>query len=93
MAFGSVWQNWIDIFGQERLKYNFDDPVVDSQTGHFTQLVWKSTSRMGCGWARCDNLGQYVVVCSYETPGNWAGRTHENVGHQIQGNPEDQYQG
>lgn len=33
-------------------------------TGHFTQVVWKGTKRVGCGFAKG------IVTCNYDPPGN-----------------------
>lgn len=33
-------------------------------TGHFTQVVWKNTRRVGCGFAKG------IVTCNYDPPGN-----------------------
>ncbi|MCL5998483.1 MAG: CAP family protein [Chloroflexi bacterium] len=41
--------------------------------GHFTQVVWKATTKVGCGVAR-DNAGQVVWVCNYNPPGNYVGQ-------------------
>jgi len=43
--------------------------------GHYTQLVWADTNRVGCGYAYCPNLwysgGQhYILVCQYSPAGN-----------------------
>lgn len=46
-------------------------------TGHFTQLVWKSSREIGCG-AACD--GSYCVcTCNYYPAGNFIGKHPENV--------------
>ena len=39
--------------------------------GHYTQLVWRGTQRVGCG-IRTDCPGTFssVVVCNYDPPGN-----------------------
>ncbi|GLC61872.1 hypothetical protein PLESTB_001813100 [Pleodorina starrii] len=42
-------------------------------TGHFTQLVWKSTSEVGCGAAAGNGGTCYVVACRYWPPGNTRG--------------------
>jgi pathogenesis-related protein 1 len=39
--------------------------------GHYTQIVWKSTQRVGCGMARCGD--EQVWVCNYDPPGNFIG--------------------
>jgi pathogenesis-related protein 1 len=40
--------------------------------GHYTQLVWSDTERLGCGMADCDGGGQ-VWVCRYDPAGNYTG--------------------
>jgi uncharacterized protein YkwD len=50
-------------------------PVRSGPAGHFTQLVWKGTSRLGCAVnPNCEVNGkkQPLYVCQYEQPGNWA---------------------
>jgi len=40
-------------------------------TGHFTQVVWRATSLVGCGVRYCDNGGSNVMVsCRYRVAGN-----------------------
>jgi len=41
--------------------------------GHYTQVVWESSTRLGCGMAVCPDNGQ-IWVCSYDPPGNYIGR-------------------
>ncbi|KAH0564103.1 hypothetical protein KQX54_009276 [Cotesia glomerata] len=42
-----------------------------SQVGHYTQMVWAPTHRVGCGWAKCNGTrgprGQpyFSYVCNY----------------------------
>lgn len=40
--------------------------------GHYTQIVWRETTGVGCGMAVCDSDGQ-VWVCDYTPPGNVIG--------------------
>ncbi|MQL74773.1 hypothetical protein Taro_007149 [Colocasia esculenta] len=40
--------------------------------GHYTQVVWADTHKVGCGRVRCDS-GAYFIVCSYDPPGNVQG--------------------
>ena len=45
--------------------------------GHFTQVIWASTTELGCGIARCG--GQDIFVCNYSPPGNYVGDEVVNV--------------
>ncbi|XP_043914400.1 uncharacterized protein LOC122790830 [Protopterus annectens] len=50
-------------------KYNFSTPVFQSGTGNFTQMVWKSSTLVGFGFAT-DGKGMFIVVGFYDPPGN-----------------------
>jgi len=48
--------------------------------GHYTQLVWRGTVRVGCAKATCTTGSPFsgsttwdFFVCDYEPPGNWSG--------------------
>ncbi len=44
--------------------------------GHYTQIIWENTSKVGCAMSRYTAgtfKGGYVVVCKYQTPGNYLG--------------------
>jgi pathogenesis-related protein 1 len=40
--------------------------------GHYTQMVWRQTTQLGCGQAICKNT--LIVACNYDPPGNMIGR-------------------
>ena len=40
--------------------------------GHYTQMVWRQTTRLGCGEAVCRNT--LIVACNYDPPGKVLGR-------------------
>jgi len=44
---------------------------------HFTQVVWKDTKQLGCGWSYCN--GDSRVVCQYMNGGNRIGHFDANV--------------
>ncbi|OAA52866.1 CAP domain protein [Cordyceps fumosorosea ARSEF 2679] len=82
---------WANLWGNERVKYSFDAPSFTGETGHFTQLVWKSTTKVGCAEAKC-NYGTNVV-CEYDPAGNVMGGSNfkNNVLPQTSGKVSDQY--
>ncbi|KAJ9094522.1 hypothetical protein QFC19_007932 [Naganishia cerealis] len=47
---------------------------------HFTQVVWKDTTKLGCAIKDCSakNWGHYII-CSYDPSGNMVGETKANV--------------
>ena len=50
-------------------------PVTDKnwyKTGHYTQMVWKSTTHVGIGKAVCKN-GSVLIVANYSPSGNYIG--------------------
>ncbi|QUC17245.1 uncharacterized protein UV8b_01486 [Ustilaginoidea virens] len=97
MSSYDFWGQFTNAWGTERENYNYDDPGFTPETGHFTQVVWKATTSLGCGWAQCsgghDQAFGYYVVCKYDPPGNYNGQFGENVGRQVQGQPADAYMG
>jgi pathogenesis-related protein 1 len=44
-----------------------------SGCGHYTQVVWRNTRRLGCGMATCSN-GAEIWTCNYDPPGNYLGQ-------------------
>lgn len=44
----------MEAWGNERDMYNFDKPTGFTEaTGHFTQLVWRTTTEVGCAAINC----------------------------------------
>lgn len=47
-----------------------DDGPVTGWGGHATQILWKSTTELGCAVSTCDGGGftNNVLVCNYNPP-------------------------
>ncbi|XP_073999857.1 salivary antigen-5-like isoform X1 [Rhodnius prolixus] len=58
--------------------YTFGD-AFSVKTGHYTQIVWKNTTKVGCGYSyfkeRTQGNDWYsgYLVCNYSPAGNWYG--------------------
>uniref|UniRef100_A0A8L9MIG2 CAP domain-containing protein n=1 Tax=Strongyloides ratti TaxID=34506 RepID=A0A8L9MIG2_STRRB len=68
---GVKW--WYD----EIKDYDFNRPGFNMKTGHFTQLVWKSSTNAGFGVV--ERNGVVYVVCKYTPPGNYNNEYQKNV--------------
>lgn len=42
-----------------------------NKSGHYTQMVWKNSARIGCGQSECKDM--LIVICNYDPPGNFMG--------------------
>ncbi|CAN8030152.1 unnamed protein product [Ixodes persulcatus] len=69
----------VDSWYSEIKDYDYANPGFSSKTGHFTQVVWKSTTNVGCAISKAASRAAYFVVCNYDPPGNYAGQYEENV--------------
>ena len=71
----------VDDWYKEINKYNYNDPGFTLDTAHFTQIIWKDTTKMGCGASVRTDEVTYKVVCNYYTAGNIVniGKYSENV--------------
>eukprot|EP00879_Flechtneria_rotunda_P015076 GHRR01015756.1.p1 GENE.GHRR01015756.1~~GHRR01015756.1.p1 ORF type:complete len:375 (+),score=118.02 GHRR01015756.1:504-1628(+) len=65
------WKSTVDAWYNEVQQYNFNNPGWSGSTGHFTQLVWKGTTKMGCGQNKMCSMVTYV--CNYKAAGNMLG--------------------
>lgn len=62
--------------GWENEKKLYSSGVITEKNymriGHYTQIVWRDTSKVGCGEAICN--GTLLLACNYDPPGNYLGR-------------------
>ena len=72
LAYGTITAiEAIDLWYAENAYYSYTDPDYDTfdSYGHFTQLIWNSTTEVGCVVQDCPNSRIYVI-CEYTPQGN-----------------------
>ncbi|XP_029816288.1 peptidase inhibitor R3HDML [Manacus vitellinus] len=83
---------------QEQQHYSFPHPrecsprcpskCSGSVCSHYTQMVWATSSRLGCALGTCANVQVWgstwrhaiLLVCNYAIKGNWLGEAPYKVG-------------
>lgn len=71
--------------------YGQADPDMTNfeQWGHFSQIVWKASTKVGCATVDCTDKGlantggnvpPFFTVCNYQSQGNFGGEYADNVG-------------
>ncbi|XP_010040970.2 pathogenesis-related protein 1 [Eucalyptus grandis] len=53
--------------------YNSNSCAPGKVCGHYTQVVWRNSVRLGCAKAKCATGGT-LVTCNYDPPGNYVGQ-------------------
>lgn len=66
----------VTAWGNEKADYTYASNrcTAGKMCGHYTQVVWKDTTSVGCGMAVCDNPKNQVWVCQYSPAGNYVGQ-------------------
>ena len=62
---------WTD--EEKWFNYKTNSCQPGQQCGHYTQVVWRETSEVGCAVKYCGDQSQNWV-CSYNPPGNYVGK-------------------
>jgi len=85
IAAGTLGNQAVTSWYNEVSAYNYASPGFSMQTGHFTQVVWRGSTQLGCGAARGTknlngrNYNAFYVVCHYAPAGNVTGQFPQNV--------------
>lgn len=63
----------VDAWAGEKADYNYNKNKCKpgKMCGHYTQIVWQTTTKVGCAKIECDGFD--IWVCNYDPPGNWVG--------------------
>ena len=65
--------------------YDYANPGFSGKTGHFTQVVWKNSTELGCAAAQGvatiqgNQYNAFYVVCQYNPAGNVLRQFEDNV--------------
>jgi len=64
----------VNAWGSEKEFYSYKKNTCKpgQMCGHYTQMVWKNTTKVGCAKIVCD--GMETWVCEYDPPGNYVGQ-------------------
>ncbi|KAG9143344.1 hypothetical protein Leryth_018611 [Lithospermum erythrorhizon] len=64
-------RDWVE--EKKYYNYGYNSCSFGEECGHYTQIVWRKSRRIGCAKAKCF-LGRGVyMVCDYDPPGNYIG--------------------
>jgi pathogenesis-related protein 1 len=72
----AVLKSWVD----EKSSYNYANNSCSGVCGHYTQVVWASTTAVGCAKQACTQNSPFgggaweIWVCDYSPPGNFIGK-------------------
>jgi len=59
--------------------YRYEVEPRETDTGHFTQLVWSASRNLGVGVSQSAKTGRFYVVMKYDPPGNVIGSYTRHV--------------
>jgi uncharacterized protein YkwD len=62
----------VNQWASESRNYHYSSNTCRGVCGHYTQIIWRDTRKVGCAAARSGRTE--VWVCNYDPPGNWIGK-------------------
>jgi len=71
-----VVESWVS----EKQNYTYATNSCTKVCGHYTQVVWRDSTKLGCGHASCKTNSPFgsgnweFWVCNYQPPGNYVGQ-------------------
>lgn len=76
LAIGYTAEGAVSAWYNEGKTYDYKSANTYS---HFTQVIWNSTSQLGCAYKYCGPVWSDYIVCSYYPAGNIVGHNGNNV--------------
>lgn len=76
---GSTPSDVVSSWVSEVADYDYASNSCSGVCGHYTQVVWASSQKLGCGMATCNQNSPFGSgswenwVCNYDPPGNYVG--------------------
>ncbi|XP_022949854.1 pathogenesis-related protein 1-like [Cucurbita moschata] len=66
----------VESWSKERRHYDAqtNSCVEGEMCGHYTQVIWRDTTKLGCTRVRCQ-IGGVLIICEYDPPGNYVNET------------------
>ncbi|KAL6514637.1 hypothetical protein OROGR_020216 [Orobanche gracilis] len=63
----------VTMWAGEKSDYDHKSNTCRDVCGHYTQIVWRNSTQLGCARLPCGQDGTEFVICSYYPPGNYDG--------------------
>ncbi|XP_044956491.1 pathogenesis-related protein PRB1-2-like [Hordeum vulgare subsp. vulgare] len=75
---GTTWtaSSAVTMWTDEKQYYNYatNTCALGKVCGHYTQVVWSSSTSIGCARVVCDNNAGVFIICNYSPRGNIGGQ-------------------
>lgn len=68
---GGAVKAWVN--ESQYYNYSSNSCAEGEVCGHYTQVVWRNTRRLGCAKVKCTDDWNFVI-CNYDPPGNYVGQ-------------------
>ena len=70
-------QQAVSSWAAEKANYNYDTNACNGICGHYTQIVWRATVKLGCAKGTCPGFTYpNSIVCNYGPGGNTGGKPY-----------------
>ena len=73
-GYGEMTGDAVRYWATEKSKYDYasNSCAQNDICGHYTQVVWRNSVRLGCATVNCGK-GLVFSICNYDPPGNYMG--------------------